>query len=60
MLVLSSPLPRRGAGGKLPVFGLLKRGGEVRVIPPPNCSEKHLPGAILENVELDPLVYTED
>jgi len=49
----------RGAGGKIPVFGLLKRGGEVRVILPPNCSEKHLLGAILENVELDSIVYSD-
>jgi len=49
----------RGAGGKIPVFGLLKRGGEVRVILPPNCSEKHLMGAILENVELDSIVYSD-
>jgi hypothetical protein len=26
-----------------------KRGGAVRVILPPNCSERQLPGAILEN-----------
>jgi len=49
----------RGAGGKIPVFGLLKRGGEVRVILPPNCSEKHLLGAILENVEVDSIVYSD-
>ncbi len=49
----------RGAGGKIPVFGLLKRGGEVRVILPPNCSEKHLLVAILENVELDSIVYSD-
>lgn len=49
----------RGAAGKIPVFGLLKRGGEVRVILPPNCGEKHLLGAILENVELDSIVYSD-
>jgi transposase len=49
----------RGASGKLPVCGLLKRGGEVRVILPPNCSQKHLLGAILENVELDSIVYSD-
>jgi len=50
---------RGRGGGKIPVFGLLKRGGEVRVILPPNCSEKHLLGAILENVELDSIVYSD-
>ena len=49
----------RGAGGKIPVFGLLKRGGEVRVILSPNCGEKRLLGAILENVELDSIVYSD-
>ncbi|MBD3373342.1 MAG: hypothetical protein GF403_11590 [Candidatus Coatesbacteria bacterium] len=49
-----------GAAGRIPVFGLLERGGEVRVILPPNCSEKHLPGAILEIVELDSIVYSDD
>ncbi|MBD3400502.1 MAG: hypothetical protein GF399_09235 [Candidatus Coatesbacteria bacterium] len=43
----------------MPVFWLLKRGGEVRVILPPNCGEKHLLGAILENVELDSSVYSD-
>jgi hypothetical protein len=28
-----------------------KRGGEVRVIQPPNCSERQLPGAILAILE---------
>jgi len=31
----------------------------VRVSLPPNCSEKHLLGAILENVELDSSVYSD-
>jgi len=43
----------------IPVFGLLKRGGGVRVSLPFNCSEKHLLGAILENVELDSIVYSD-
>jgi transposase len=51
---------KRERGGKIPVCGLLKRGGEVRVILPPNCSEKQLPGSILENVELDSIVHTDD
>jgi len=59
VLVLSSPLPLRGAGGKLPVFGPLKRGGEVRGIPPKRCGSKHLVGAVLDNVELDSIVYSD-
>jgi len=31
----------------------------VRVSQPPNCGEKHLLGAILENVELDSSVYSD-
>lgn len=49
-----------GAAGRIPVFGLLERSGEDRVIPPSNCSEKHLPGAILKIVELDSIVYSDD
>jgi transposase len=49
----------QGAGGKIPVCGLLKRGDEVRVILPPNCSEKHLLGVNLENVLLDSSVYSD-
>ncbi len=48
-----------GAGGKIPLFGLLKRDGEVQVILPPDCSEKHLVGAILDNVELGSIVNTD-
>ncbi|MBD3400317.1 MAG: IS1595 family transposase [Candidatus Coatesbacteria bacterium] len=50
---------RGRGGGKIPVFGLLERGGEVRVSLPSNCSEKHLLGARLENVELDSSVYSD-
>ena len=49
----------RGAAGKIPVFGLLKRGGEVRVILPQRCDGEHLVGAILDNVKLDSIVYTD-
>jgi len=42
----------RGAAGKTPVFGLLKRGGKVFVSVVPNCSKEHLmpiiQGQILE------------
>jgi transposase len=49
----------RGAAGKVPVFGLLKRGGEVRVILTRRCDGEHLIGAIMANVELDSIVYTD-
>ena len=49
----------RGAAGKVPVFGLLKRGGEVRVILPRRCDGEQLIGAIRANVELDSIVYTD-
>ncbi len=49
----------RGAGGKISVFGLLKRRGEVQVILPKRCDSKHLLGAILENVELGSIVYSD-
>jgi transposase-like protein len=32
----------RGAGNKVPVFGILKRGGDVFITPVPNCSKKEL------------------
>jgi transposase len=39
----------RGAAGKIAVFGLLKRGGEVRVLLPKRCDSEQLVGAILDN-----------
>ena len=53
---------RQASRRQEPVFGLLKRDAEVRVILPPNCSERHLLGAILDNldnVELDSIVYSD-
>ena len=49
----------RGAAGKIAVFGLLKRGGEVRVIQPEQLDGNSLIGAIKANVELDSIVYTD-
>ena len=40
----------RGAAGKTPVFGLLKRGGEVSVTVVPNCSREALMPIIKGNV----------
>ena len=46
----------RGAAGKTPVFGLLKRGGNVYVSVVPNCSREELmpiiQGKILEGSEI--------
>jgi len=49
----------RGAGGKIPVFGLLKRGGEVRVVFPESVQGPVLRAAIRENVEPQSWVYTD-
>lgn len=49
----------RGAGGKVPVVGLLKRKGEVHVAIIPNASSKtHFP-IIREKVRPDSIVYTD-
>ena len=47
-----------GAGGKIPVFGLLKRGGEVRVVFPESVQGPVSRAAIRENVEPQSWVYT--
>ena len=49
----------RGAGGKIPVFGLLKRGGEVRVVFPESVKAPVLRAAIRENVEPQSWVYSD-
>jgi len=49
----------RGAAGKIVVFGLLKRGGEVRVFLPTRCTSDQLVGTIKANVQLDSIVYTD-
>ena len=49
----------RGAGGKVPVFGLLKRGGEVRVVFPKDTGQKELMGEIRKNVSPDSIVYSD-
>jgi len=47
-----------GAAGKVPVFGLLKRGGRVYALPIPDAKAKTLP--ILESrVVPDSVVYTD-
>jgi len=49
----------RGAAGKIVVFGLLKRGGEVRVFLPTRCTGDQIIGTIKANVQLDSIVYTD-
>jgi len=49
----------RGAAGKEAVFGLLKRGGEVRVVFPENTGRKALVGEIKRNVSPDSIVYSD-
>jgi transposase-like protein len=56
---VSAATARASADWGLPVSGLLKRGDEVRVILPLNCSERHLLGVNLENVVLDSRVYSD-
>ena len=49
----------RGAGGKVAVFGLLKRGGKVYTAIVPNARTETLLPIIQENVEPDSIVYTD-
>ena len=49
----------RGAGGKIPVFGLLKRNGEVRVVFPKHVDKKTLQGAIKTHVKPLSWVYSD-
>ena len=49
----------RGAGGKIPVFGLLKRGGKVYTKIIPNASSKVLYPIIERKVVPDSIVYSD-
>ncbi|MBB6029631.1 transposase [Oceanithermus desulfurans] len=49
----------RGAAGKVPVFGLLKRGGRVYTLPIPNAKAKTLMPIIESRVVPDSIVYTD-
>ena len=59
------PVPRhggkrgRGAAGKAPVFGLLKRGGKVYTVIIPNAKASTLIPIIREKVKPDSVVYTD-
>jgi transposase len=50
---------RRGAYGKVPVFGLLKRGGRVYTVMFPDAKSVTLLSIIREKVVPDSVVYTE-
>ncbi len=49
----------RGAGGKVPVFGLLKRNGKVYTVIIPDAKSDTLLPIIREKVKPDSIVYTD-
>lgn len=49
----------RGAAGKVPVFGLLKRGGLVHTVMIQDTKSLTLMGIIRERIEPDSIVYTD-
>ena len=49
----------RGAAGKIPVFGLLKRGGKVFTVIIPDAKEQTLLPIIRDKVKPDSIVYTD-
>jgi transposase len=49
----------RGAGGKIPVFGILKRGGKVYTKVIPDASSATLMPIIEQKICLDSIVYTD-
>ena len=49
----------RGAAGKTPVFGLLKRSGKVYATMIPDTRSKTLTGIIRQRIEPDSVVYTD-
>lgn len=49
----------RGALGKAPVFGLLKRGGKVYVVPIPDAKAATLMPIIRKKIQPDSIVYTD-
>jgi len=49
----------RGAAGKVPVFGLLKRGGKVHTVMIPDAKALTLMGIIRERIKPDSIVYTD-
>lgn len=49
----------RGAAGKVPVFGLLKRGGKVHAVMIPDAKSLTIMGIIRERIRPDSVVYTD-
>jgi transposase len=49
----------RGAAGKVPVFGLLKRGGKVHALAIPDAKSSTLIGIIRKSIKPDSIVYTD-
>jgi transposase len=49
----------RGAAGKVPVFGLLKRGGKVYTAVVPDTKGKTLKAIIINKIQPDSIVYTD-
>jgi transposase len=49
----------RGAAGKVPVFGLLKRGGRVYAVPISSPKSSVLMGIIRERTKPDSIIYTD-
>ena len=49
----------RGSAGKVPVFGLLKRGGKVHVLPVPDAKRSTLMPIIRSKIRPDSIVYTD-
>ena len=49
----------RGAAGKIPVFGLLKRGGRVHAVVIPNARSETLIPIIESKIKPDSIVYTD-
>lgn len=49
----------RGAAGKVPVFGLLKRSGKVFVLPIPDVKSNTLMPIIRRKIKPDSIVYTD-
>lgn len=49
----------RGAAGKIPVFGLLKRGGRVHAVVIPNARAETLMPIIQSKIRPDSIVYTD-
>ena len=49
----------RGAAGKVPVFGLLKRGGKVHAVMIPDAKSLTLMGIMRERIRPDSIVYTD-